>query len=119
LLANGAAAGKESKAIDVGSEGYEEFKEVVTGFSEELAKLVVRDGEGATKFVTVRVVDAMSFEDAVRAFIGMQVAVVRAYKTSQKQVASTIARSPLVKTALYGRKTLLPHFCPPWILNII
>ncbi|CAI4210482.1 unnamed protein product [Parascedosporium putredinis] len=46
--------------------------------------LIVRDGEGATKFVTIRVAEAAS-EDAAR------------------RVASTIARSPLVKTALYGK----------------
>jgi len=44
----------------------------------------VRDGEGATKFVRVRVVNSRSFDDA-------------------RQIASTIARSPLVKTALYGK----------------
>ncbi|KAF3214238.1 hypothetical protein TWF106_009297 [Orbilia oligospora] len=83
FLANGAAS-KDGKKIDVNGPGFEELRNIVTGFAEELAKLVVRDGEGATKFVTVRVVDALAFEDA-------------------KQVASTIARSPLVKTALYGR----------------
>ncbi|EPS42272.1 hypothetical protein H072_3750 [Dactylellina haptotyla CBS 200.50] len=83
LLANGAAS-KSGNKIDIGSNGFEDLKNIVTEFAEELAKLVVRDGEGATKFVTVKVVDAQSFEDA-------------------KQVASTIARSPLVKTALYGR----------------
>ncbi|KAF8476173.1 arginine biosynthesis protein ArgJ [Kalaharituber pfeilii] len=81
ILANGAAGGE---AIKEGGNGYEELKAVVTGFAEDLAKLVVRDGEGATKFVTITVKDAKTFEDA-------------------KQVASTIARSPLVKTALYGR----------------
>jgi len=81
LLANGAAGGE---TIKIGTEGEEALRAVVTGFAEELSKLVVRDGEGATKFVTISVKDANSFEDA-------------------KQVASTIARSPLVKTALYGR----------------
>ncbi|EWC45612.1 mitochondrial arginine biosynthesis bifunctional protein ArgJ [Drechslerella stenobrocha 248] len=82
LLANGAAGGTD--AIQVGTPAFGDLVEIIAEFSEELAKLVVRDGEGATKFVTVRVVDALSFEDA-------------------KQVASTIARSPLVKTALFGR----------------
>lgn len=81
LLANGAAGGSP---IVEGGAGYEELKSIVTEFASDLAKLVVRDGEGATKFVTISVKDAQSFEDA-------------------KQVASTIARSPLVKTALYGR----------------
>lgn len=34
---------------------YNRFRDELTDFAEELAKLVVRDGEGATKFVTVRV----------------------------------------------------------------
>ena len=37
------------------SEGFGKYKEELKDFAEELAQLVVRDGEGATKFVTVRV----------------------------------------------------------------
>jgi glutamate N-acetyltransferase/amino-acid N-acetyltransferase len=59
-------------------------QKILTDFAIDLAKLVVRDGEGATKFVTIRVTNAATYEDAHR-------------------VASTIARSPLVKTALYGK----------------
>ncbi|KNZ78684.1 Arginine biosynthesis bifunctional protein ArgJ, mitochondrial [Termitomyces sp. J132] len=57
VLANGAAAGKEVKEIDeeTDKESYEIFKTELTGFAADLAKLVVRDGEGATKFVTVTV----------------------------------------------------------------
>lgn len=51
-LANGAAGGE---AIDVGSEGYEILKQEITEFSENLSQLIVRDGEGATKFVTIKV----------------------------------------------------------------
>lgn len=80
-LANGAAGGQ---LIEEGTEGYEVLKEAILSFAEELAQLVVRDGEGATKFVTINVEDALTYEDA-------------------KQVASTISTSPLVKTALYGR----------------
>ena len=60
------------------------MRQILTDFASDLAKLVVRDGEGATKFVTIRVANAASYADA-------------------KRVASTIARSPLVKTALYGK----------------
>ncbi|OOC49863.1 MULTISPECIES: bifunctional glutamate N-acetyltransferase/amino-acid acetyltransferase ArgJ [Thioalkalivibrio] len=49
----------------------------------ELAQAIVRDGEGATKFVTVEVVGARSREEAA-------------------QVAETVALSPLVKTALFA-----------------
>jgi len=54
-----------------------------TAFAAELAQLVVRDGEGATKFVTVGVQGAPTYEDA-------------------HKVASAISTSSLVKTALYG-----------------
>jgi glutamate N-acetyltransferase/amino-acid N-acetyltransferase len=65
-LANGAAGkvwdgGRESAQAmeEISEESHPEefgkFKEELRGFAEDLAKLVVRDGEGATKFVTVRV----------------------------------------------------------------
>lgn len=82
LLANGAAGGPPIASPD--SPGFTEMQQVLTEFAADLAKLVVRDGEGATKFVTIRVTNASSYPDA-------------------KAVASSIARSPLVKTALYGK----------------
>jgi glutamate N-acetyltransferase/amino-acid N-acetyltransferase len=82
LLANGAAGGQDIK--DYNSIGFEEMQDTLTKFAQDLSQLVVRDGEGATKFVTIKVVNAKSYDDA-------------------KRVASTIARSPLVKTALYGK----------------
>jgi glutamate N-acetyltransferase/amino-acid N-acetyltransferase len=81
LLANGAAGGT---TITEHSDEFKQLQEVVTEAAESLAQLVVRDGEGATKFVTIKVEDALSFEDA-------------------KKVASTVAESSLVKTALYGQ----------------
>jgi len=82
LLANGAAGG--DPITSESSAGYAEMRDTLTAFAADLAKLVVRDGEGATKFVTIRVTNAPSYATA-------------------KRVASTIARSPLVKTALYGK----------------
>lgn len=82
LLANGAAGGTE--ITNEGSEDYIAFSAVLSEFAIDLAKLVVRDGEGATKFVTIRVTEAAS-------------------ETGARKIASTIARSPLVKTALYGK----------------
>ncbi|KAG8669669.1 glutamate N-acetyltransferase [Fusarium poae] len=82
LLANGAAGGKEVTSEQ--SPDYEAFQKLLTEFSVDLAKYVVRDGEGATKFVTIRVVDSASEEAA-------------------RQIGRTIATSPLVKTALYGK----------------
>ncbi|KAK4211424.1 ArgJ family-domain-containing protein [Rhypophila decipiens] len=81
LLANGAAGGAE---IAEGTPDYDVFRTILSDFAADLAKLIVRDGEGATKFVTIRVVDSAS-------------------EQASRRIASTIARSPLVKTALYGK----------------
>jgi glutamate N-acetyltransferase/amino-acid N-acetyltransferase len=55
-MANG-AADLDMKEIDQDSdpEAYEIFRDELTSFAQDLAKLVVRDGEGATKFITVSV----------------------------------------------------------------
>jgi len=60
------------------------FQKVLQEFMIDLAKLVVRDGEGATKFVTIRVQTDTD-------------------KDSAKRAAVSIATSALVKTALYGK----------------
>lgn len=84
VLANGAAADGQPE-IDEGTdkEAFEIFKQELTSFAAELAQLVVRDGEGATKFVTVSVEGATTYEDA-------------------HKIASRISTSSLVKTALFG-----------------
>ncbi|KAI3396100.1 hypothetical protein diail_431 [Diaporthe ilicicola] len=82
LLANGAAGGAE--VADERGADYAALAAAVRTLATDLAQLVVRDGEGATKFVTVQVADAAS-------------------EAAARRVASSIARSPLVKTALYGR----------------
>jgi glutamate N-acetyltransferase / amino-acid N-acetyltransferase len=55
-MANG-AANPDANEIDEASdsEAYEIFRNELTLFAQELAKLIVRDGEGATKLVTVLV----------------------------------------------------------------
>ncbi|OKO94056.1 Arginine biosynthesis bifunctional protein ArgJ, mitochondrial [Penicillium subrubescens] len=87
VLANGAAGGETVRAPASASEAsadYQALQTIFTDFAQELSQLVVRDGEGATKFVTVRIRNSPDYESA-------------------RLIASTIARSPLVKTALYGR----------------
>ncbi|KAI9335941.1 hypothetical protein BDR26DRAFT_839162 [Obelidium mucronatum] len=82
VLANGAA---NTKLIDnVASPSFQQFQENLTDFAAELAGLVVRDGEGATKFLDIQVENARTFEEA-------------------KAVATSIAKSPLVKTAMFGQ----------------
>lgn len=61
------------------------FKEGLNFVCKELAKLIARDGEGATKFVEVKVRGASSVEDA-------------------REVARSIVRSPLVKSAIFGER---------------
>jgi glutamate N-acetyltransferase / amino-acid N-acetyltransferase len=81
VLANGAAGNAPIESLDT-PDG-EAFRDALTALCVELAHAVVRDGEGATRFVTITVRGAASDADA-------------------KLAAMTIAKSPLVKTALYG-----------------
>ena len=60
-----------------------EFKENLFSLMLELAKLIIKDGEGASKFITIKVTGAKS-------------------KKSAKIIAFSIANSPLVKTAIAG-----------------
>ena len=80
VLANGAAGNAEitNKGAD-----YDAFVDALTAASMELAKLIVRNGEGVTKFVTIHVEGAVSDAEA-------------------HTVANSIAKSPLVKTAFFG-----------------
>lgn len=81
LLANGLAGNPE--ITDSDGPAYADFLAALTGICADLAQAIVRDGEGATKFVTIRVNGAANDGQAHRA-------------------ANTIATSPLVKTAFYG-----------------
>ena len=77
LMATGASG------VTITDEQFDLFAEAVTDVCMELARAIVRDGEGATKLVEVRVTSAASVDEA-------------------RQVAYTIAHSPLVKTALFA-----------------
>jgi glutamate N-acetyltransferase/amino-acid N-acetyltransferase len=76
-LASGASG------ISVDEELYPVLTEAFLAVSRELALGIVRGGEGATKLISVHVADARNIDDA-------------------RQVARTIANSPLVKTAVHG-----------------
>ena len=78
-----AATGQSSAAPPKGAT-LKAFEAALAGVMQNLAHQVVRDGEGATKFVEVRVTGAASDADAHR-------------------VALSIANSPLVKTAIAGQ----------------
>jgi glutamate N-acetyltransferase/amino-acid N-acetyltransferase len=68
---------------DAQSSEYHQLKALLTDVATELAQRIVRDGEGATKFVTVSTEGARTEADALA-------------------VAFTVAHSPLVKTALFA-----------------
>lgn len=78
------ATGAGSLVVDsIDSPHYAELAAAVTELSTFLAQAIVRDGEGATKFMTVTVEDGRSVEEC-------------------RKIAYSIAHSPLVKTAFFA-----------------
>ena len=74
--------------VDIGissiySGHYREMLDVITDLAQELAQKIIRDGEGASKFITILVEEGKS-EDECR------------------QIAYSVAQSPLVKTAFFA-----------------
>ncbi|CUH95193.1 Arginine biosynthesis bifunctional protein ArgJ [Propionispora sp. 2/2-37] len=82
VLANGLAG--NTVIADSAGKDYQLFSKALTAVCIDLAKMVARDGEGATKFLEVNVSGAASFAEA-------------------KKAAMAIAKSPLVKTAFFGQ----------------
>lgn len=80
LMATGQVGTRD---LDVGDPDYATVAAAVTEVCETLAQAVVRDGEGATKFITIEVKGARSEGEA-------------------RQVAYSVAHSPLVKTAMFA-----------------
>jgi glutamate N-acetyltransferase/amino-acid N-acetyltransferase len=80
VLANGEA---KNSTIKPNTPGYREFVKALTTISKNLASKIILDGEGATKFVTVRVQGGKSRKQAYL-------------------IANSVATSSLVKTALFG-----------------
>ena len=78
-----AAEGKDKATFTKDSVAFSEFKAALREVTQHLARAMARDGEGATKLVTVVVRGAANDAEADAA-------------------ARTVANSPLVKTALYG-----------------
>lgn len=79
------ATGKNSQSeIDnIADPRYAQLKELLCSLALELAQAIVRDGEGATKFITIEVQNAKTRGEA-------------------RQAAYAVARSPLVKTAFFA-----------------
>jgi glutamate N-acetyltransferase / amino-acid N-acetyltransferase len=81
VIANGLA---ENTPLEAGSRGIRQFATGLDALMTKLARMLVRDGEGATKLVTVTVRGAANGRDALHA-------------------ARAVANSPLVKTAINGQ----------------
>ena len=80
LLSSGALGNREIK--ESGAD-YRKFERAVTGVAAEVAEMIVRDGEGATKVVKITVRGARTEKDA-------------------EKIARTLGTSLLVKTAFFG-----------------
>ncbi len=80
VLSNGLAG---NDTITEEGEDYEIFKKALHYVNERLAKNLVRDGEGATKFMEVNVEGAATYEDA-------------------KTIAKSVVKSSLFKAAIFG-----------------
>ena len=86
ILANGASG------VEITNANFERFCALLESVCIALAKEIARDGEGATKLITIEIEGARSERDA-------------------KTIAMTIANSPLVKTAIFGRDPNWGRIC--------
>ncbi|NOY39230.1 MAG: bifunctional glutamate N-acetyltransferase/amino-acid acetyltransferase ArgJ, partial [Nitrospirae bacterium] len=81
IMANGRAG---NTPLTEDSPGYRKFREALFELTDEFSRMIVRDGEGATRLITIKLRGAKNYSDA-------------------KKAAFSVANSPLVKTAIYGR----------------
>jgi len=78
------ATGAGSLQVDsTDSPDYAALRDAVTGIARHLAQQIIRDGEGATKFITISVEQGRDVEEC-------------------RKIAYSIAHSPLVKTAFFA-----------------
>lgn len=77
------ASGKSGVTVEKGTPAFAQFAFELQSIATELAQLIVRDGEGATKFMSIVVEGAENIQEA-------------------KKIAYSVAHSPLVKTAFYA-----------------
>jgi glutamate N-acetyltransferase/amino-acid N-acetyltransferase len=83
ILAFATGKAENAEITDINHKDFADFREKFLQANLELAKLVVKDGEWVSKFVTIEVLGAKNNESA-------------------KNIALSIANSPLVKTAMAG-----------------
>ncbi|MDH5183768.1 MAG: bifunctional glutamate N-acetyltransferase/amino-acid acetyltransferase ArgJ [Gammaproteobacteria bacterium] len=77
------ATGRSNIKLHAGNRDWQIFVQALTELCEQLAQAIVRDGEGATKLITIDVINGSDVEEC-------------------NQVAYTVAHSPLVKTAFFA-----------------
>ncbi|BAQ12025.1 arginine biosynthesis bifunctional glutamate [Bacillus sp. OxB-1] len=80
LLANGMA---ENESLTPDHPEWDNFVQTLHAVAQDLAKMIAKDGEGATKLIETEVAGAVSDEEA-------------------RKIAKTVVGSPLVKTAVFG-----------------
>jgi glutamate N-acetyltransferase/amino-acid N-acetyltransferase len=80
IIATGAG---ELEITSMLSDEYDALQAAITWLAQDLAQMIVRDGEGATKFITIRVEDGRDVKEC-------------------RKVAYAIGHSPLVKTAFFA-----------------
>jgi len=90
LAATGCSDTDEIKTTE--DKDYAPLLDGLAAVAQQLAQAIVRDGEGATKFVTVQVTGGASPQECL-------------------EVAYTVAESPLVKTALFAGDANWGRFC--------
>lgn len=78
-----AATGQSGVEVRADSPAYAQVRQELIAISKELAQKIVRDAEGATKFITIQIEQAQNAEEALK-------------------IAYAIAHSPLVKTAFFA-----------------
>ena len=83
LVINATGKNSQSEIDNIADPRYKQLKDLLGSLALELAQAIVRDGEGATKFITVRVENAKTRDEA-------------------RQVAYAVAHSPLIKTAFFA-----------------
>ena len=77
------ATGASGVEITKGVEDFDIFRKALVEISQNLAQMIVRDGEGATKFIEIEIAGGKNPQEC-------------------RQVAKAIAHSPLVKTAFFA-----------------
>ncbi|ODT84645.1 MAG: bifunctional ornithine acetyltransferase/N-acetylglutamate synthase [Nitrosomonadales bacterium SCN 54-20] len=81
LMASGRAA--HAPIVNKNSPEFMQLQDAITGVAVELAQAIVRDGEGATKFITIQIESGRTVAEC-------------------RKVAYAIAHSPLIKTAFFA-----------------